>query len=74
VARSLHVMPRLDAALNGDKPHLGFGLLTCTETSAVYRVIFEAINDAKLAPGPIWTSIEPPLPNRPSFEAGWRDD
>jgi hypothetical protein len=46
VARSLDLAPQLDAALNGAKPHLDFGLLVGTSSGTVFRVFFEAINAA----------------------------
>ena len=45
VARSLNAMPPLHAALDGTKPHLGFCLLVCAASGAIFRVIFESIND-----------------------------
>jgi hypothetical protein len=49
VARALSVLPPVRACLAGDKPHLGFGILQCTASGAIYRVIFESINE--LQPG-----------------------
>lgn len=43
--RALGRAPGLDTRLVGDKPHLGFGILRCTATGAMFRVIFEAINE-----------------------------
>ncbi len=43
-ARALGVLPPENGLLQGDKPHLGFGVLTCSESSSMFRVIFESIN------------------------------
>lgn len=43
IARALGVLPLMEAALESDKPHLGFGLLLCSQSGTVYRVIFESI-------------------------------
>ena len=51
VARSLKAMPPLHATLNGTRPQLGFGLLVCAASGDTYRVIFEAIDDARLLHG-----------------------
>jgi hypothetical protein len=51
VARALSVRPPARSCLGGDKPHLGFGILQCVETGAIYRVIFESINEVQ--PGPL---------------------
>ena len=50
VARVMSVLPEVDATLEGFKPHLGFGMLVCRRSGAMYRLIFEAINKAKLPP------------------------
>jgi hypothetical protein len=44
VARMLNVMPAAETALHGDKPHLGFDILLCVVSGAVFRVIFESID------------------------------
>lgn len=49
VARPLGSKPALNAVLHGDKPHLGFGILVCKRSDAVFRVIFESINGARPA-------------------------
>ena len=54
VARALNVMPSEAVALNGDKPHLGFGILLCAASGTVFRVIFESINHAQLSWAPGW--------------------
>lgn len=51
VARALNALPARDADLTGDKPHLGFGVLVCVGSGAVFRVIFDSINDTQVAPG-----------------------
>lgn len=45
LARALNVPPSRGTLLRGDKPHLGFGILLCAMTGAIFRVIFESIND-----------------------------
>lgn len=52
IARALNALPPADVPLRGDTPHLGFGMLVCLKSGAVYRVIFESINDAQMAPDP----------------------
>jgi hypothetical protein len=49
VVRALSVTPPASACLSGDRPHLGFGILRCPTSGAIYRVIFESINE--LQPG-----------------------
>ena len=45
VARALNQPPpTAGTALTGAHPHLGFGVLQCTESGRMFRVIFEAIN------------------------------
>ena len=46
LARSLGVLPNSGAVLNGDSPHLGFGLLLCPRSGTIFRVIFESISHA----------------------------
>jgi hypothetical protein len=78
LARTLNVTPEQDASLRGDKPHLGFGILVCAVSGAIFRVIFESINDTNLAAGASWTPSEPPTPKptstRPGFAAALRAD
>jgi hypothetical protein len=52
IARALNGMPPTGAALDGDQPHLGFGILQCQITGALYRVIFESINVTQPTSGP----------------------
>jgi hypothetical protein len=52
VARPLHVMPPAAFTLVGDQPRLGFGLLVCTATGAIFRMIFESINHSQLLTAP----------------------
>jgi hypothetical protein len=49
MARALNFLPPEAAALHGDKPHLGFGLLLCPASGLIYRLFFESINDAGYA-------------------------
>jgi len=54
LTRALSVLPEVDARLEGDKPHLGFGILRCSKTGAAFRVIFESIgNTAMPSPNPV---------------------
>lgn len=48
--RALGHAPDVDVRLVGDKPHLGFGILRCTATGAMFRVIFESINERPPVP------------------------
>lgn len=70
VARSLRAMPPLHATLNGTKPQLGFGLLVCAASGATFRVIFEAIDDARPLRGHSSTPIQPPVSTRPGHPVG----
>ena len=45
LARALNGAPASGTLLRGDKPHLGFGILLCAMSGAIFRVIFESIND-----------------------------
>ena len=47
-ARTLNAVPPVDLPLRGDRPHLGFGILVCVRTGAIFRMIFESINEAQL--------------------------
>jgi hypothetical protein len=49
VARALNFMPAQEAPLNGDKPRLGFSILVCPASGAIFRLIFESINDGEPA-------------------------
>ena len=54
VTRALNALPAPGSILNGDKPHLGFGLLLCSRSGALYRVIFESIDNTDLTAVPSW--------------------
>lgn len=54
LVRVLGGMPAPDAALLGDRPHLGFGMLSCAVSDRIFRVIFESINHAGSVPSPSW--------------------
>ena len=43
IARARSVLPVVEASLETDEPHLGFGLLLCSQSGTVCRVIFESI-------------------------------
>ena len=47
VIRALGVMPRAGAELDGDSPHLGFGILLCPKLAVTFRMVFESIDHAK---------------------------
>ena len=51
VARVLSGTPAANATLIGDKPHLGFGLLACSLSGRIFRVIFEFISRPGLSLG-----------------------
>jgi hypothetical protein len=50
LARALNFMPPKEAPLHGEKPRLGFSILVCPESGAIFRLIFESINVAEPAP------------------------
>ena len=74
MARALNSLPPVDAVLNGDKPHLGFGILVCTASSAMFRVIFESINEGALALSAHRTPSQRPASMRPGQTAAGGDD
>jgi len=51
VVRILSGTPAAGVTLTGDKPHLGFGLLSCSLSGRIFRVIFESIGHAGLSFG-----------------------
>lgn len=51
VARALNGVPLAEVSLKGDRPHLGFGILLCTSSGTMFRMIFESINEESLTPG-----------------------
>jgi hypothetical protein len=57
--RALGRAPGLDMRLVGDKPHLGFGILRCTASGALFRVIFETINERPPVPAPGRLAVSP---------------
>lgn len=48
VARSVAGIPAVEAILHGDKPHVGFGMLSCAQSGRIYRVVFESVNQAAI--------------------------
>ena len=52
VARALSLLPELDQGLEGNHPHLGFGILLCQKTGEIFRVIFESVGNAEIRPTP----------------------
>ncbi len=64
VARGLSALPDANATLQGDKPHLGFGILICPKSGAIFRVIFESISN----------SARPPVPKSLPGAASQRQD
>ena len=44
VARALNAIPPAHVPLVGAQIHLGFGILLCQASGAIFRVIFESIN------------------------------
>jgi hypothetical protein len=54
LARALSGMPPTGVTLQGAAPHLGFGVLECTTTGSLLRVIFVSVN----------TVLQPPAPYR----------
>jgi hypothetical protein len=50
LARALNLMPPKEAPLHGNRPRLGLSILVCPASGAIFRLIFESINDAEPAP------------------------
>ena len=48
-ARVLSVLPLMNATLEGDRPHLGFGILIDAQSGSVHRLSFEAIGSTEVA-------------------------
>ena len=69
VARALNAIPSTGVLLSGYKPHIGFGILVCTASSAIFRVIFESINEPNLACVPGRVPNLPPCSLRTSGTA-----
>lgn len=44
VTRALNNLPTTGATLHGARPELGLGILVCPVSGAIFRVIFESIN------------------------------
>jgi hypothetical protein len=53
-ARALDRTPEPGAALDGTRPHLGFGVLQCRQSGHRFRVVFEKINSPHLDHGLLW--------------------
>ena len=53
LTRALGLLPEAGAALDGDSPHLGFGLLLCPKSGTSFRVVFESIGQAKMPVAPM---------------------
>jgi hypothetical protein len=68
-ARALNFLPPEAARLHGDKPHLGFGLLVCPASGAIYRLIFESINEAESALAARRMLSQPPVTQRIGLSA-----
>lgn len=54
MARALDCAPAPGAALDGTRPHLGFGVLQCRQSGHRFRVVFEVINSPSLDSGLPW--------------------
>lgn len=50
----------LNMVLLGDPPHLGFGILVCEGSGAIFRVVFDSINGPGPAPRANGTPSKPP--------------
>ena len=44
LTRALNALPPAGATLHGTEVHLGFGILLCPTSGAIFRVIFESID------------------------------
>ncbi len=49
---ALRTFPLADALLEGARPHLGFDLLQCPKSGAIFRVIFESIGNSEMPLAP----------------------
>jgi len=49
LARALKSLPQAGAKLDGDRPQLGFGILQCAQSGALFRVIFESVGDTAVS-------------------------
>jgi hypothetical protein len=47
----LNFMPPADTSLRGEKPHLGFNILLCAGSGAIFRAVFESINGEQTGSG-----------------------
>jgi hypothetical protein len=65
LARALHVMPPVEVSLSGAEPQLGFGILLCNASGAIFRVIFESINDPHPPAVLDWAAGGDTVSNRP---------
>lgn len=54
LVRALSTLPAPATILHGDRPHLGFGMLSCASSGRIFRVIFESINHAQALSAPSW--------------------
>ncbi len=68
LTRVLNVLPPIGLVLHGAKAHLGFGVLVCPASGAVFRVIFESINN----PSPVFDAEWVPKPAQPAIAAASR--
>ena len=66
VARALSLATPPGAVLEGAKPHLGFDLLLCPQSGAIFRVIFESIGNTALPSPP---NAMPGTTHRPQGES-----
>jgi hypothetical protein len=60
LVQALGGMPAVEAMLNGDKPQLGSGMLSCTLSGRIFRVVFESINQAGVTAAPNWMAAAAP--------------
>jgi len=74
VARALNFLPPEEAPLHGDKPRLGFSILVCPASGAIFRLIFESIDDAEPAPLVQQRLGRPPVRQRNGFSVAGNSD
>ena len=55
LTRVLNLLPPAGATLQGGMPRVGFGLLQCPASGAIFRVIFESINKPDLQADLAWS-------------------
>jgi hypothetical protein len=74
LARALNLMPPKEAPLHGNRPRLGLSVLLCPASGAIFRLIFESINDAEPAPVIQQMLKRPPVKQWNGLSVEWSSD